>query len=79
MVNKLIEINEQRSAKLMVACGQLGTYKSLIMYAIDGLNGKTASTPDSVAKYLQEKQDELLQQQESLIFKTHNYELQSNW
>jgi hypothetical protein len=75
MIDKLIEINEKRSAKLMVACGQLGAYKSMIMYAIDCLNGKTASSSESVAKYLQEKQDELLEQQDSLIFKTHNYEL----
>lgn len=75
MVNKLIEINEQRSAKLMVACGQLGTYKSLISYAVKSLNGKTASSQESVAKYLEEKQQELLEQQDSLIFKTHNYEL----
>ena len=70
-----MEINEQRSAKFMVACGQLGTYKSLIDYAIRCLDGKTASAPESVAKYLQEKQDELIEQQDLLIFKTHNYEL----
>jgi hypothetical protein len=75
MINKLMEINEQRSAKLMVACGQLGAYKSMVKYAIDCLNGKTASSPESVATYLQEKQDELIEQQDLLIFKTQNYEL----
>lgn len=79
MIDKLMEINQQGSAKLFVACGQLGTYNSLIAYAIKSLNGKTASSHESVAKYLEEKQQELIREQDSLIFKTHNHELQSNW
>jgi len=75
MINKLIEINDQRSAKLMVACGQLGAYQSMIIYAIKCLNGKTIADAESVAKYLEEKQDELIKEQDLLIFKTHNYEL----
>ena len=68
MENLLEQHYARLDKKLSLCCGQLGAYESLLNYAIDALRGKTASTGESLADYLESRQDELLEIQNTEIF-----------
>lgn len=54
--------------QLRVAIGQLGSYESLTNYLIDSIRGRTASTPEEVAIFVENRQNELIMEQDILIF-----------
>ena len=62
---------QSRFEQLLTACGQLGTYDSLLNYAINALNGKTACSHTEVATYLIERRVELATEQNFKIFKSN--------
>jgi hypothetical protein len=57
--------NEQR---LTEAVKQLGSYDALIYYAVQALEGKTANSPEEVALILRRRNEELRNEQDTLIF-----------
>lgn len=54
--------------QLRVAIGQLGSYESLMNYLIDSVRGRTASTPEQVADYVENRQNELVNEQYTTFF-----------
>lgn len=68
MLDQLMDHYKRREEKHTIACKQLGAYSALITYAIDTLNGKSTSSPESVAEYLKSRHVDLLKEQETVLF-----------
>ena len=74
MTDLILQHYERQDQKLTLCCGQLGAYESLLNYAIAGLRGKTANKGEDLANFLEERQRELLDEQNSKIFE-RKYEI----
>lgn len=68
MDDALLETIRRNDAKLTTAVGQLGSYECLVNYLIDSIRGRTACTPEHVALYVEDRQNELLEEQYKIIF-----------
>lgn len=68
MDDALLETIRRNDAKLTIAVGQLGSYECLVNYLIDSIRGRTACTPEHVALYVENRQNELLEEQYKIIF-----------
>ena len=68
MEDILLQSMRRNEKHLMIAIGQLGSYESLVNYLIDSIRGRTASTPDHVAEYVENRQNELLDEQYTVLF-----------
>lgn len=68
MNDALLETIRRNDVKLTTAVGQLGSYECLVNYLIDSIRGRTACTPEHVALYVENRQNELLEEQYKIIF-----------
>ena len=68
MEDILLQSMRRNEEHLRVAIGQLGSYESLVNYLIDSIRGRTASTPEHVADYVEKRQNELVDQQYAIFF-----------
>jgi hypothetical protein len=68
MSNIYETLYEQNERKLTEAVKQLGSYDALIYYAVQALEGRTANSPEEVALILRKRNDELRNDQDTLIF-----------
>jgi hypothetical protein len=68
MSNIYETLYEQNERKLTEAVKQLGSYDALIYYAVQALEGRTANSPEEVALILRKRNDELINDQDTLIF-----------
>jgi predicted RNA-binding protein Jag len=68
MEDILIQSLRRSENHLRIAVGQLGSYESLVNYLIDSIRGKTANTPEHVADYVERRQNELVEEQYTVLF-----------
>jgi hypothetical protein len=68
MEDILIQSLRRSENHLRVAIGQLGSYESLVNYLIDSIRGRTACTPEHVADYVERRQNELVEEQYTVLF-----------
>ena len=68
MSDFLLESIRRNDLKLTTAVGQLGSYECLVNYLIDSIRGRTAATPEETANYVENRQNELLEEQYKNIF-----------
>ena len=68
MDNILLQSLRRNEEHLTLAIGQLGSYESLVNYLIDSIRGRTASTPEQVADYVEQRQNELVNEQYTILF-----------
>jgi hypothetical protein len=68
MSNIYETLYEQNERKLTEAVKQLGSYDALLYYAVQALEGRTANSPGEVALILRKRNEELRNDQDTLIF-----------
>lgn len=68
MEDILLQSLRRNEDHLRIAIGQLGSYESLVNYLIDSIRGRTASTPEHVAEYVEKRQNELVDEQYTVLF-----------
>jgi len=68
MEDILLQSMRRNEEHLRIAIGQLGSYEALLNYLIDSIRGRTASTPEHVAEYVENRQNELLDEQYTVLF-----------
>lgn len=68
MEDILLQSMRRNEEHLRVAIGQLGSYEALLNYLIDSIRGRTAATPEQAANYVENRQNELLDEQYEIIF-----------
>jgi len=68
MEDFLLKSLRRNEDHLSLAIGQLGSYESLMNYLIDSVRGRTASTPEQVADYVESRQNELVNEQYTILF-----------
>jgi hypothetical protein len=64
----LLQSLRRNEEHLKLAIGQLGSYESLVNYLIDSIRGRTACTPEHVAQYVEKRQNELVNEQYTILF-----------
>lgn len=64
----LLQSMRRNEEHLSLAIGQLGSYESLVNYLIDSIRGRTAATPEQVAEYVENRQNELVNEQYTKLF-----------
>lgn len=68
MEDFLLKSLRRNEDHLSLAIGQLGSYESLMNYLIDSVRGRTAATPEQVADYVESRQNELVNEQYTILF-----------
>jgi hypothetical protein len=67
-------MNEINELKLTTAVRQLGAFTALMDYAINSLRGNSVASNEDVARYLENRVNELTQESNRIIF-NHKLEL----